>query len=91
MAPQGAADHLLATADVDDPWCAYWATEAMYRHGGAPWDAWSRKLTAVVATQVNEGDEKGTWDPVGADSRVVTSAVRVLTLQMYYRYSRLVR
>lgn len=63
----------------------------MYRHGGAIWDAWSRKLNAIVAAQVNEGEEKGTWDPVSADSRVVTSALRGLTLQMYYRCSRLVR
>lgn len=60
--------------------------------GGVEWDTWSRKLaTAVVATQVSEGDASGTWDPVGTDSRLVTTALHVLTLQMYYRYSRLVR
>ena len=60
------------------------------------WDNWSKKLTpAVVKTQREEGNFKGSWDAVGAwgedGGRVYSTATLVLTLEAYYRYTRLVR
>jgi hypothetical protein len=80
--------------DVDR---CFFATYAMYQLGGDHWKQWSGSLnTAVVKTQRSEaGPEKGSWDPIGfagpRGGRVYATAMMVLTLEAYYRYTRLVR
>ena len=50
---------------------------------------------AVVNTIREDGNFKGSWDPVGAwgedGGRVYSTAILVLTLEAYYRYTKLVR
>ena len=50
---------------------------------------------AVVKPQRQDGNFKGSWDPIdvwGEDGgRVYSTASLVLTLEAYYRYSKLVR
>ena len=50
---------------------------------------------AVAEQQRSDGNHKGSWDPNGAwgheGGRVYTTAINALTLQVYYRYSRVVR
>ena len=50
---------------------------------------------AVVKTQRLDGNFKGSWDANGAwgedGGRVYSTAILVLTLEAYYRYTRLVR
>ena len=55
-----------------------------------------KKLTeAVVKPQRTDGNFKGSWDPLcawGEDGgRVYSTATLVLTLEAYYRYTKLVR
>ena len=74
----------------------YYATYALYQMGGNYWTEWSKKLTpAVVKTQREDGNYKGSWDAIGAwgedGGRVYSTAILVLTLEAYYRYTRLVR
>ena len=77
----------------------YYATYALFQYGGAHWNEWKKKLeTSVVKNQHRKGGEKnllGSWDPIGAwgedGGRVYSTAILVLTLEAYYRYSRLVR
>ena len=77
----------------------YYATYALYQYGGAHWNEWKKKLeTSVVKNQHRDAGEKnklGSWDPIGAwgedGGRVYSTAILVLTLEAYYRYSRLVR
>lgn len=74
----------------------YYATYALYQMGGRHWDTWSKAINkAVVETQRDKGNFRGSWDPVGAwgqdGGRVYSTATLVLTLEAYYRYSRLVR
>ena len=74
----------------------YYATYALYQMGGNYWTEWSKKLTpAVVKTQREDGNFKGSWDAIGAwgedGGRVYSTATLVLTLEAYYRYTRLVR
>ncbi|MBM4063828.1 MAG: terpene cyclase/mutase family protein [Planctomycetes bacterium] len=89
---KAAADWLLASADPADPWCCYWTTYALFQMGGRPWAEWGKRVgNAVVATQVKEGEDRGAWEPVAGCSRLTTSALRLLTLEAYYRYTRLVR
>ena len=86
------ADLLLLQADVKDPWCAYWTTYALYQMGGRPWTTWSRRLQeGIVQTQSKAPGAEGSWDPPPGGSRLVTTALRALTLEAYYRYTRLVR
>jgi len=75
----------------------YYATYALYQMGGRHWTEWQKKLEAsVVKTQNNDKNRKsyyGSWDPVGAwgedGGRVYSTAILVLTLEAYYRYSQL--
>ena len=74
----------------------YYATYAMYQMGGEYWKNWSAKLNdAIVKPQRSDGNFKGSWDPIdvwGEDGgRVYSTATLVLTLEAYYRYSKLVR
>lgn len=70
---------------------------AFFEQGRWPFTAWSRRVpTLVLATQIRHGPLAGTWEPAfdrrGREGgRVFTTALGLLTLQLYYRYSRLVR
>lgn len=100
---QASADRLLASLpkwDEDagsiDHYYWYYGTYAMYQVGGSHWKKWSRRMTdAVVRHQESEGNERGSWDPVGvwgqAGGRVYSTALMTLSLQAYYRYTRLIR
>jgi hypothetical protein len=74
----------------------YYATYAMYQMGGTYWKDWSAKMNdAVVKPQRRDGNFKGSWDPIGVwgedGGRVYSTAILVLTLEAYYRYTKLVR
>ena len=77
----------------------YYATYALFQYGGSHWKDWQKKLeSAVVKNQHMEKAQKnliGSWDPIGAwgedGGRVYSTAILTLTLEAYYRYSRLVR
>ncbi len=71
----------------------YYATYALYQAGGKHWRQWTRRITpAVIKTQRMDGNYTGSWDPVGAwgddGGRVYSTAILVLTLEAYYRYTR---
>jgi hypothetical protein len=98
-----AADILKGKPPVYDPksgaidyYYWYYATYAMYQMGKEYWTNWSSKLgDSVVKTQRQDGNFKGSWDPIdvwGEDGgRVYATATLVLTLEAYYRYTKLVR
>lgn len=80
-------------AGTIDHYYWYYASYALYQMGGRHWKEWSKKLgPAVVNTQRTDGHFKGSWDPIGAwgedGGRVYSTAILVLTLEAYYRYSR---
>ena len=80
-----------------DLYAWYFGTYALYQMGGRSWSLWSKALTdALVTPQCREGNAKGSWDPQSdvwglSAGRVYTTAMGVLTLEAYYRYTRLVR
>lgn len=99
---KNAADTLMAKPPIwdktgsQDHYYWYYATYALYQMGPPYWDNWQKKLTpAVVKTQRTDGNFKGSWDASGAwgedGGRVYSTAILVLTLEAYYRYTRLVR
>ncbi|MCE9583372.1 MAG: HEAT repeat domain-containing protein [Planctomycetes bacterium] len=69
----------------------YYATLAMFHHGGEDWEKWNAKMREVtLGAQRTGGHEKGSWDPVTADAsfggRVYATAMSVMNLEVYYRY-----
>jgi len=70
----------------------YYATLALFNMGGRPWREWNSRLRdMLIAHQRTEGERRGSWDPPerGFDAvggRVYTTAINVLTLEIYYRY-----
>jgi hypothetical protein len=80
-----------------DPLACYWTSYALYQVGGRHWTNWSQSLTqAIVASQRAEGSAAGSWDPPAGTKglgggRVMSTALAALTVEAYYRYTRLVR
>lgn len=72
----------------------YYGSYSMFQMAGKDWDTWQAKmLDAVVKTQRQEGDEKGSWDPQfdpwgHRGGRVYSTAIMTLCLEVYYRYDR---
>jgi hypothetical protein len=70
----------------------YYGTYAMYQLGGEYWKRWRKGMErAILPHQRSDGDYAGSWDPVGAwgyqGGRVYSTALMVLTLEVFYRYS----
>ncbi len=71
----------------------YYGTLAMFQLGGDYWKTWNNAMkNAIVKHQRTDGDERGSWDPIDAwgseGGRVYSTAVNVLSLEIYYRYER---
>jgi hypothetical protein len=73
----------------------YYATLALYQHGGEPWSRWNAKIRdRIVALQCSTGHQTGSWEPdkspYGATAgRIYSTTLATLTLEVYYRYLRL--
>jgi hypothetical protein len=75
--------------------CYYWyyGTLAMFQMDGEYWKIWNTKMKkALVESQKQKGCEAGSWDPLdpwGTEGgRVYTTAINILSLEIYYRYPR---
>ncbi|MBI5359584.1 MAG: HEAT repeat domain-containing protein [Planctomycetes bacterium] len=68
----------------------YQATLAMYQMGGKFWGDWNKKMSDyMIGVQIDKGCEKGSWDVDFAEhykSRVYTTALSALSLEVPYRY-----
>ena len=72
----------------------YYGTLCVFQQGGELWKRWNESMkTALTANQRKDGDDAGSWDPVGAYStewgRVGQTALGALCLEVYYRYQQL--
>ncbi len=94
---QKAADYLaLRTkqhANSYDYYLLYNCTLAMFMAGGQPWQQWNSVVRdAVVRQQVHQGCARGSWPAQGGigsgGGRICATAWAVLTLEVYYRFSR---
>jgi hypothetical protein len=97
-ASEEAARHLLRNpTDRGKTNLYYWyyATLAMYQHGGEHWTRWNRRTRdAIVELQRTSGHQAGSWDPDDSiyglnGGRIYCTAMAALTLEVYYRYLRL--
>jgi hypothetical protein len=78
---------------VIDMYYWYYGTLAIFQVGGDPWTQWNTALkAAVIDHQRKDGDEKGSWDPVGPwgtdGGRIYSTALCVMCMEVYYRYAR---
>ncbi|MCW8133034.1 MAG: zf-HC2 domain-containing protein [Planctomycetota bacterium] len=74
----------------------YYATLVMFQKGGEHWKAWNEAMKpALLDTQRKGGPEDGSWDPAAGsgsdDDRVMSTALAILSLEVYYRYLPLYR
>ncbi|HYG78229.1 MAG TPA: prenyltransferase/squalene oxidase repeat-containing protein [Planctomycetota bacterium] len=72
----------------------YYGTLCVFQQGGDLWKRWNDSMkTALVTNQCKQGDDAGSWNPVGHYSqewgRVGQTALGCLCLEVYYRYMQL--
>jgi len=93
-----AADFLLRNDSDRGPsnfYYWYYATLALYQHGGEPWSRWNDKIRdRIVKLQCGSGHQIGSWEPDGSlygtkGGRIYCTTLAALTLEVYYRYLRL--
>jgi hypothetical protein len=93
-----AASYLLKhPSDKGDSNFYYWyyATLALYQHGGAAWTRWNEQTRdRIVSLQRTSGHLSGSWDPDESPygsrgGRIYCTTLGALTLEVYYRYLRL--
>ncbi len=73
----------------------YNGTLAMFQAGGQPWKRWNDVIRDMVIERqcdAGEGCRRGSWDPMDNNwdhqgGRVYSTALAVLTLEVYYRYT----
>lgn len=70
----------------------YYATLASFHVGGGQWEQWNARMQAAVLSlqRQDAGPLRGSWDPDpvwgGHGGRVYSTALSVMTLEVYYRY-----
>ena len=70
----------------------YYATLAIYQHGGHAWDQWNGFLRDMLCgKQRQDGHSNGSWEPDGqwfgdVGGRVYSTTMGILCLEVYYRY-----
>jgi hypothetical protein len=73
----------------------YYATLALYQHGGEPWTRWNAKIRdKIVGLQAISGHQTGSWEPDSSlygskGGRIYCTTLAALSLEVYYRYLRL--
>jgi hypothetical protein len=73
----------------------YYATLALYQHGGEPWSRWNAKVRdRIIGLQCGSGHQIGSWNPDTSlygtkGGRIYCTTLAALTLEVYYRYLRL--
>jgi len=78
----------------NDMYYWYYGSYAMYQMGGSEyWTPWNKAMKeAVLGSQEHDGDEKGSWNPVGpwgyAGGRIYSTACMTLCLEVYFRYAK---
>ena len=79
-------------ASAPNAYTWYYATLASFHVGGPQWEQWNARMqTAVLSLQRQDaGPLRGSWDPDpvwgGHGGRVYSTALSVMTLEVYYRY-----
>ncbi len=70
----------------------YYGTLVMFQSSKEEWDIWNKSMKeALLTNQCRDGDDKGSWDPVGrwcsSGGRVYSTALGALCLEIYFRFN----
>ena len=73
----------------------YYATLALFQHGGPAWEAWNTELREIlVAEQIARGPDAGAWplrstadNYTAFGGRLYSTAMATLCLEVYYRFT----
>jgi len=76
----------------------YFGTMALFQVGGGPWRKWNAAMKKAIVAQQHargSGARSGSWDPIGvwardSGGRVYSTALMALSLEVYYRYDRVI-
>jgi hypothetical protein len=86
------------TANKNNMYYNYYATQLMHHWGGYPWQRWNEVMREyLIKSQATRGHETGSWFLDGADhgisqgGRLYCTAMAAMTLEVYYRYMPLYR
>jgi hypothetical protein len=80
----------------------YYATQVMHQIGGDAWESWNPLIRNLLVKSQDKGTDpkhphmKGSWSPSGdlwggSGGRIMTTALSILTLEVYYRHLPLYR
>lgn len=70
----------------------YYATQVLHHLEGPHFDLWNHRMREhLIRTQQKSGHRAGSWNPEGVDhgargGRIYSTAMALLTLQVYYRH-----
>lgn len=84
-----------ATIQADDE--RFFTSYAVWQFGGDLWEQWrAEHHRPVLARQQLDGPRAGSWDPDSSPfgqrgGRLYATAVNVLTLEVFYRYAKIVK
>ncbi len=72
----------------------YYGGLSMYQMGGESWTSWNKQMKEVLLSrQEKHGCQRGSWPPEGrtckAGGRIYSTALGILCLEIYYRYTKL--
>jgi hypothetical protein len=85
----------VIVAAPGDYYTFYNGTLAMFLSGGEPWKHWNDVIRDMVVERqcdASQGCRRGSWDPMENNwdhqgGRVYSTALAILTLEVYYRYT----
>lgn len=92
----------LASADKPDPVYWFFGAQAMHCYPGPQWDTWNRQTRKVLVkaqSRENENCAAGSWffempretSLEAEGGRLATTALSILSIEVYYRYLRIFR
>ena len=82
-------------ARTRDAYLWYYSSQVLVQTGGPQWDAWYGRLCTVLESeQVGDGDDAGSWEPLGTvpdrwgafGGRLYVTALHLLALEVPYRH-----
>ncbi|TWU17461.1 prenyltransferase/squalene oxidase repeat-containing protein [Bythopirellula polymerisocia] len=85
-------DHLPEWKRDRDVYTWYYATQVCHHMEGQHWRAWNDKMKVVIPQhQIQEGRERGSWDPQGfrwngEGGRLFVTCLSTYMLEVYYRH-----
>ena len=87
------ADYLLRKGpDFKNAYYVYYATQVLHHIGGPRWKEWNDQVRdTLVNSQVQSGDDAGSWSPSqdvyrGEAGRLYVTSLFCMTLEVYYRH-----